>query len=165
MNKISSPWWLWSDLRNWGQEIKYCNKRCTHCWLLRKFQVFRTLGQEPKAKYVFLTMSCDVSYMRNLKRNDTNELINLTETVSQTYSCPGEGWGTGIVTEFGMDMYTLLYLKPTGPTVLQGTLLNVMWQPGWEGSLGGMNACIYMAESLCCPPETITTFLSGCTSI
>ena len=23
----------------------------------------------------------------------------------------GEGWGEGIVKEFGMDMYTLLYLK------------------------------------------------------
>ena len=23
----------------------------------------------------------------------------------------GRGWGGGIVTEFGMDMYTLLYLK------------------------------------------------------
>ena len=67
------------------------------------------LGQEPKAKYIFLIMSCDVSYMWNLKRNDTNELIYLAETDSQTYSYPG--WGTGIVKEFGMDMYTLLYLK------------------------------------------------------
>ena len=40
---------------------------------------------------------------------------------------------------FGRDMYTLLYLKwrtnrdlPTA----QGMLLNAMWQPGWEGSLG-----------------------------
>ena len=26
------------------------------------------------------------------------------------YSCQGEGWGEGILREFGMDMYTLLYL-------------------------------------------------------
>jgi len=27
--------------------------------------------------------------------------------------------------------------NPQGPTcIAQGTLLNVMWQPGWEGSLG-----------------------------
>ena len=38
----------------------------------------------------------------------------------------------------------------------QGTLLNVMWQPGWEGSLGRMNTCIPMAESLCCLPDTNT---------
>ena len=30
-----------------------------------------------------------------------------------------------------------------------GTLLNVMWQPGWEGSLGRMNTCVCMAEFLC----------------
>ena len=28
-----------------------------------------------------------------------------------TYGCQGKGWGKGIVREFGMDMYTLLYLK------------------------------------------------------
>ena len=29
-----------------------------------------------------------------------------------------------------------------GPTVVEKTLLNVMWQPGWEGSLGE-NGCMY----------------------
>ena len=29
----------------------------------------------------------------------------------QTYGCQGEEWGKGIVREFGMDMYTLIYLK------------------------------------------------------
>ena len=48
------------------------------------------------------------------------------------------GWGSGIVRELGMDMYTLLYLKWITQSyyATQGTLLNVMWQPGWEGSLG-----------------------------
>jgi len=41
--------------------------------------------------------------------------------------------------------------------IAQGTLLNVMWQPRWEGSLRKNG----MAESLCCPPETITTLLVG----
>ena len=44
----------------------------------------------------------------------------------------------------------------------QGTLLNVMWQPGWEGSFGVcVDTCICMAESLCCPPETIATLFIG----
>ena len=48
--------------------------------------------------------------------------------------------GEGIVREFGMDMYTLLYFKQiTNMDLLystaQGTLLNVMWQPGWEENL------------------------------
>ena len=48
-----------------------------------------------------------------------------------------------------------------GPTVQQqGMLLNVMWHLGWEGSLGE-NGHICMAESLCRPPEAITTLLIG----
>ena len=58
-----------------------------------------------------------------------------------------EGWGEGIVREFGMDMYTLLYLKwitNKNPLyIAHGTLLNVMWQLGWEGSLGE-NGYMYM---------------------
>ena len=46
-----------------------------------------------------------------------------------------------------------------------GTLLNVMWQPGWEGSWGRMDPCICMAESLHCSPETITTWFIGYTPI
>ena len=50
----------------------------------------------------------------------------------------GEEWGAGIVREFGMDMYTLLYLKQINnkdQLYTTGTLLNVMLQPGWEGCM------------------------------
>ena len=40
----------------------------------------------------------------------------------------------------------------------QGTLLSVIWQPGWEG------VCVYMAEWLCHAPATITA-LTGYTPI
>ena len=30
---------------------------------------------------------------------------------------------------------------------------------------GRMDTCLCMAESLCCPPETITTLLTDCTPI
>ena len=46
--------------------------------------------------------------------------------------------GEGTVGEFGMDMYTLLYLKwitNKDYGMKQGSLLDVMWQPGWAGSL------------------------------
>ena len=58
-----------------------------------------------------------------------------------------------------MDMYTLLYLKciTDKDCVAPGILLHVMWQPGWEGSLGDNGYCIFMAESLHCSLETITT--------
>ena len=68
-----------------------------------------------------------------------------------------------------MGMYTLLYLKwITNRTycIAQGTRLNVMWQPGWEGSLGEngyMFICV--PKSLHCPPETITTLLTDYTPI
>ena len=60
--------------------------------------------------------------------------------------------GEGTVRELGMDMYT-------GGTyyIAHGTLLDVMWQPGWEGIWGRMDTCVGMAEPLYCPPETITT--------
>ena len=47
-----------------------------------------------------------------------------------------ERWGEGLVREFGVDMYTLIYLKWVTYYVAHGTLINVMWQCGWEGSLG-----------------------------
>ena len=54
-----------------------------------------------------------------------------------------------------MDMYTLLYFKWVIYCIAQGTLFNVMWQAGWEGSLGENGyVYIYMAESL--HSETVT---------
>ena len=85
------------------------------------------------------------SYMQNLKRNDTNEHIYKTESVSQTERV--NLWlqrgrmGEGIAREFGLDVYTLLGNKGLRPA--QGTLLNVKCQPGWEGSLGE-NGYMYM---------------------
>jgi len=48
----------------------------------------------------------------------------------------------------------------------QGTLFNVMWQPGWEGKgvQGRVDTYMCKAEHLCCPPET-TTLLTSCTPI
>ena len=34
-----------------------------------------------------------------------------------------------------------------------------------EGGFGGMHACVCMAESLCCLPETVITLLIGYTPI
>ena len=40
-----------------------------------------------------------------------------------------------------------------------------MWQPGWMDSLGRVNTCVCMAESIHCPPETVTMLLIGYTSV
>ena len=50
----------------------------------------------------------------DLKRNDTNELTYKTERLrlrDWTYGCWRERWGEWIVRQFGMDRYTLLYVK------------------------------------------------------
>ena len=54
-------------------------------------------------------------------------------------------WWGEIVREFGMDIYTLLYLKwiTNRDCIAYGTLLNVTRQPGWEESLGE-NRYMYM---------------------
>ena len=93
------------------------------------------------------------------KRNELIYKINTFTGIENKFMVPrGEEWGEGIVREFGIDMYTLLYLKwITNKNLLyiaHGTLLNVMWQLGWEGSL---DTC----KSLRCSPETITTLLIG----
>ena len=49
--------------------------------------------------------------------------------------------------------------------VLGAIPLSVMWQPVREGSLRENGYSMCMAESLCCPPETITTLLIGYTPI
>ena len=67
-----------------------------------------------------------------------------------------------------MDMYTLPNLKwiiNKDPLVAQGTLLNVMWNSKWEGLGGRMDTYICLAESLCCPVETVTTLFIGYTPI
>ena len=57
-----------------------------------------------------------------------------------------EGWEDGVVREFGMDMYTLLYLKwITNKDLLYRTWNSARWygQPEWEGSLEE-NGFMYM---------------------
>jgi len=50
--------------------------------------------------------------MWNQKKNDTNGLIYETNSQTQNkLSYKGEEWGEGIVKEFGIDKYILLYLK------------------------------------------------------
>ena len=86
--------------------------------------------------------------MWNLKRNDTNEFTHKIETDLENelivaINCwDGEGWRTGIVREF---VYTAIFKMDNqqGSATAHGPLLSVIWQPGWEGSLGA-NAHLYM---------------------
>ena len=69
----------------------------------------------------------------------------------------------GIVREFGMDTHTLLYLTwRTSKDLLNSTENSAQCHvAAWmEGSLGE-STCVRVAESLCCPQETVTTVLIG----
>ena len=66
----------------------------------------------------------------------------------------------GIIKEYGMDMYTLLYLKWITNKVLLGSTENSAqcYVTAWIGGSLGDNGYMYMVpESLCCSPETLTT--------
>ena len=88
----------------------------------------------------------------------------LTET-EQAYGCRGEGWGQGIVREFGMDMYIHSAIfkmdNQQGPTIS-------IWNSDYvvlcvsldgRGFWRRMDTCVCMAGSLCYSPETITTLI------
>ena len=85
----------------------------------------------------------DIPYMWNLK-NDPNELRNSLTDRKWTYGC----WGEGIVRDFGMVMYTLLYLK----RITSKDLLYSTWSSAqccvaaWmeEGVWGRKNMCLRM---------------------
>ena len=48
---------------------------------------------------------------------------------------------------------------------VHGTLLNVIWQPGWEGVWQRMDTYICMTESFHFLPETTTILLIGYTPV
>ena len=70
-----------------------------------------------------------------------------------------EGWGKGVVREFGIDMYPLLYLKwITDKGLLLHSTRDCSMLHGsldGRGVWGRKDTCICMAELLCCASETI----------
>ena len=72
----------------------------------------------------------------------------------------GEGCREGMVREFGMDMYTPLYLKRiTSKGLLYSTGDSAQcYVAAWmAGEFRGEWIRVCVAEFLCGPPETITT--------
>ena len=98
--------------------------------------------------------------MMQMSVQNRNRLTDLE--IELTVACREER-GKGIVTEFGMDMFTLRYLKwiQQVPTLQHRELC-----PTSRGSLDGrgvwgrMDTRVCTAEPLGCPPETITTWLT-----
>ena len=63
-----------------------------------------------------------------------------------TWGCRGEEWGDDVVREFGMDMYTLLYLKwITNKDLLNSTGSSAQYYvAAWMGGEFGENGYKYM---------------------
>ena len=81
----------------------------------------------------------------------------------------GEGWREGIVREFALGMHTVLHLKWTTSKDLlysTGNSAQCCVAAWMGGEFGGVwththtHTHIYMDESFCCSPETITTLLT-----
>ena len=91
--------------------------------------------------------------------------------------CRGEGGGRGIVREFGMNMFILLYLKwITNKDLLYSTPGNsaqwyvAAWMRGefredWIHTHTHTHTHTYMAQSFCGSPEIITALLISYTPI
>ena len=86
--------------------------------------------------------------MWNLERNDTNELNlqNRLTDLENKLRVPGEGWEAGRIREFGIDRYTLLYLKWITNNVLLYSTANCSMLCGSLDGRGvwGENGYMYM---------------------
>ena len=91
----------------------------------------------------------DTLYMRNLKWYKWTYLQNrnrLPDLENELMIAKGEEWRKGIVREFGMDTYTLLYLK----WLTNKVLLNSTWHSAqcyvaaWIGVEFGENGYMYL---------------------
>ena len=135
-----------------------------HCRQESKMRIFnalkiRCLDKEAEASYdMMLNVESKKTWCKRTYLQSRNSLTDLEMNLK---GCQREGWGEGIVREFGMDRYrlTLLYLKWITIKDLLGNTGNsaqCLWKPGWKGVWVRMDTCICMAESLCCSSETIT---------
>ena len=92
--------WLLSVVLQWTLGYVYPFKPCLTEW---------TKSDREKE------ISYDILNLQNLKINDIRKRIYQTDKTHRlregNYGFQGEGWGNGIVKEFRMDRYTLLFLK------------------------------------------------------
>ena len=97
--------------------------------------------------------------MRNLKRNDTNELTKQTLRDLENELAVAEGRDSQGVWE--SHVHTTMFKMDTqqGPVIQHMELCSI--QPGWERLLGENGYRYMYAESLHCSPETTTTLIIG----
>ena len=78
-------------------------------WMDLGSAILSEVSQSEKEKYCMTSLICGLSKeMIEMNLQNRNRFTYLER---MNYGCWEERWGEGIVREFGMDMYTLLYLK------------------------------------------------------
>lgn len=90
----SSPLWLRSDFRTWGQGTKYYNKRCSHgCPHSGNSKDFRSSLPEMgmKIKYVFLIINHNITVYPHPQggRGARGDLINRAYVLKSQVQCSG----------------------------------------------------------------------------
>ena len=78
-----------------------------------------------RRRNIMTSLLCGI-YKDMIQMNYKTEIYSQTSRMSLWL---WEEWGEGIVVQFGMDTYGLLYLKRKINCIVHGTRLNVMRQP------------------------------------
>ena len=126
-------------------------------WMDLEIVILNEANQTEKEKYY------DIPYMQNLKRNYTNEHYKTDSQAQRNLQLLGGRMGGKNSQGFGdQHVHTAIFkiYNQQGPTVQHRKLCSQL-----HGNLDGkgvwstMDICIWMAECLCCLPETIRTLL------
>ena len=68
-------------------------------------------SKSEKDKFHMISLICGILKKKWYKWTYLQNRMTVTELENELMVTKGDGWGSGIDWEFGIDMYTLLYLK------------------------------------------------------
>ena len=92
-------------------------------WMDLESIILKEVSQ--RRRNIMTSLLCGI-YKDMIQMNYKTEIYSQTSRMSLWL---WEEWGEGIVVQFGMDTYGLLYLKRKINCIVHGTRLNVMRQP------------------------------------
>ena len=125
-------------------------------WMDLEISILSEGGQIEKDKYYMISLTC------RSQKIITNELIYKADIDSQTQKTKAKAGGQ-TNEEFEINIYTLLYIKEvTNKDLLYSTGAHtqylVITYNGKECKKEQSYICIRVSKSLCCIPETNTTW-------
>ena len=124
--------------------------------------ILSEVNQTEKEKYHITSLRCGIE--KEMIRMNLQNRKRLTDLENELTVAGGRdsqgGWEGHVHTAvFRMD-------NQQGPIVQHMELFSMFYASlDGRGVWGRMDTCVWMAESLCCSPETTTTLLTGYTSM